>query len=84
MRYEELGAREVKSTSKPHTCEWCGERMAVGSHAYNRVYKWKREFISGYMHMECYEAMLEVGPEELAEGWTPGDYARGSREYKGQ
>jgi len=69
-------------TRKHHCCEWCDEKIDIGSMAYHRVYIWENEFRNGYMHTECKEAMDTVDYRELEEGWTPGDYGRGSSEPK--
>lgn len=77
MSYSELNAKVVKCR-RPHSCEWCAERINVGEMARYRTYVFDGDFGRGYMHPECVEASNKVDHNELMDGWTPGDYARGS------
>lgn len=78
MSVEMLECKEVK-TNKDHRCEWCPEVIEKGERARYRKYVFEGRFMRGYMHPECYEAMLKR-PEDYFndEGFMPGGYFRGS------
>lgn len=77
MGYVELSTVKVKAARKARRCEWCSEQVEVGSPCVRRTYIFEGDFHSEGMHPECFEAM-ECSPEELEEGWTAGDFRRGS------
>jgi len=74
----ELTNKEIKKTRKQHKCEWCAVNIDKYSPAYYRSYTMGNEFNYGYMHLECYNAMLTI--DERYFEWTPGDFIRGSIE----
>jgi hypothetical protein len=43
-----------------------------------RTYHFDGELQQGWMPPECKAAMLTLDIYDLMEGWTPGDFARGS------
>jgi len=75
VNYTELKSKTVK-TKKLHQCEWCGQRIALAENCYYRAYIFDGDFINGWMHNECREAMDATDSYDLAEGWIPGDYDR--------
>jgi hypothetical protein len=81
MTYAELTPRKKVTTRKPHVCEWCGELIPAGTKEI-----WYRAFVyqdgpqSGWMHPECETACANCDPADLADGWEPGDFPRGSCE----
>ena len=78
MSYTELQSKLVK-VRKPRSCEWCSERIEAGEQANYRAYVFDGDFMSGHMHPECHQAMLDYPYQaDLADGWVPGDFARGS------
>lgn len=76
--YQEIQNKEVK-TRKPHHCEWCAAFIPEGSYVRYRVFKFNGDFNYGWSHDDCYRAMCEV-EHEYPDGWTPGDFERGSTE----
>lgn len=79
LGYDELHFRQVKGR-KDYSCEWCSEAIPKGTAHFYRVYVSDGDFNYGRLHRECEDAMSKVPNDELAEGWTPGDYKRGSGE----
>jgi len=77
MSYTELKVR-FPVGRKDYSCEWCAQTIPKAEKHFHRTYIWENEFNDGRMHLECERAMHEVPREHLDEGWTPGDYARGS------
>lgn len=76
MSYEEISTSHPQAR-KDYSCAWCNEVIAKGERHFSRVYKYEGDFTSGRMHLECEVAMYKADRDELAEGWTPGDYPRG-------
>jgi len=78
-----LKDKKVK-TRKRHRCEWCNEWIDVNEYANYRVYIFSGDFNHGHMHLECNDAMnsnlTDIDPDE---GWSPGDFKRGSIEFLG-
>ena len=74
--YSEISNKEVKCR-KPHVCGWCGTRIPAGEGAQYRAYRFEGDFVSDYMHLDCYEAMLCAPNDIVSEGWCPGDFNRG-------
>lgn len=67
----------VKAARKTHVCDWCGERIDIGT-TYRR-YRWFQHGGAGTcrMHPECHGAMELAADEEG--GWIefcPGDNER--------
>lgn len=81
MSYVEFKSTFPK-TRKDHNCEWCNELIPKGLKCFYRSYMWEGEFNHGYMHLECYESMSATHSEDLMNGWTPGDFLRGSNEAR--
>jgi len=79
VSYSEISDKWI-TTRKPHRCEWCDEQIEAGTKARRRVYVLNGDLADGRMHPECYAASLTLEWFELEDGWTPGDYARGSAE----
>lgn len=78
MSYSEIQNRQV-TVRKPHRCVWCAERINAGEPAQYRAYKFDGDLGSDWMHPECYGAMQRFPDQtDLMDGWTPGDFARGS------
>lgn len=76
MSYHELKVKEV-TARKEHSCEWCGEKTAVGEKYVNRVYIYEGEFNNGHMHLDCAEAMNKSDSEYIQDGFFPGHAKRG-------
>ena len=79
MSYEEFVNKEVK-VRKSRPCMYCGEVIEKGDKGQYREYKFHGEFTRDHMHPECYKASGELYYWELDNGWSPGDYKRGSTE----
>jgi len=81
MYYVSLTASHQVTTRKLHRCGWCNELIPKGTPGI-----WARSYIfvdgpqSDWMHPECYDAMGELDPGELSDGWMPGEFLRGSTE----
>ena len=73
----------VVKTRVAHLCTWCGEAIDVGENVPYRAYVWEDGIASEWFHPECRAAMRRVPPEEMEEGYIPGDYVRGGTEYLG-
>lgn len=67
----------IKSTRKPHSCWWCDQRIEAGSAAHYAIGQIEGDLSYGYAHPECQAAIDSLPTDELADGWMPGDYARG-------
>lgn len=76
MSYDELQAKNVRPR-KRHRCEWCNSHIEIGEECFYRAYVWQEDFNSGYMHLDCKEAMHKSSREYLEEGWQPGEFKRG-------
>jgi len=68
------------TTRKPHRCEWCNETIETGSEAFYRAYKIDDDFLCGWQHPECEQAMRRT--EEVLDEWLPGDFPRGGSTRK--
>lgn len=79
MSITSLRSKEVV-TRKQYQCEWCGEAIEKGDFAESRTYVYDGEMISSHQHPECYLAMQTVENWKLEDGWSPGDFVRGSGE----
>ncbi len=77
MSYEELSNKQV-TCRKNYSCGWCAQAVNKGERAQARSYKFFGDMVSDHMHPECYEAMLTLPNDECQDGWTPGDFPRGS------
>lgn len=78
MIYSEIKNKAV-TVRKPHRCAWCAELINVGESAQHRAYVFDGDFQADWMHPECRDAMADYPCQnDLLEGWTPGDFARGS------
>jgi hypothetical protein len=60
---------------KPHRCEWCGEKIESGDFAKYRVTIWEGEFMTDYMHPECFDALCNSS--DLDEGFDSYAQERG-------
>ena len=78
---DSLKNKEV-SARKPHVCEWCGEKIDIGERTQYRVYVFQGDFVTGYQHTECYEAMLGADYRDLEDGFEFGFFKRGKYEPK--
>ncbi len=76
-----LKDREVK-IRKAHGCTWCDEIIEKGETVPYRCYTHEDGIASEWWHPECMEAMKKVPAADIADGYIPGDYHRGSTEYK--
>jgi hypothetical protein len=79
MSYTKIKSGHPKGR-KDYRCEWCDESIPKGEKHFARTYIFDGDFNSGRMHLECEAAMHKSPHDELAEGWLPGDYKRGTRE----
>ena len=79
--YQAIREQDVRPR-KARVCEWCGQRIEVGELAHFRAYKFDGEFVSGYMHPECNTASVNAPHDMICDGWSPGDFARGSTEER--
>jgi hypothetical protein len=63
-------------TTKPYPCEWCGQRIEVGTRALNFAGKWDGEFVAGRFHPECEAAWrtMPYGEEFDSRGMKRGLY----------
>lgn len=71
-------SRQIKSTRKPHRCEWCSQIIEEGSPASYASGVWEGDFYSQYFHGECSAALkheIESNGGELED--FSGQYARG-------
>ncbi len=74
MSYTELQNKAV-TVRKEHRCVWCGE--TIEGQAQYRAYVFDGDFMTDYMHLECYEAMANSDSEYLWEGFDAGQFSRG-------
>ena len=82
MCYTELSEPKQVTTRKNHRCGWCDELIPKGTtDIWSRSYIFEDGPQSDWMHPECWDAMFEMDHCDLAEGWMPGDFVRGSVEY---
>jgi len=82
MSYEEIRFKFVQGR-KEYLCEWCDEIIPKGEAQLHRVYKYEGDFNDARQHMECYKnGMRKMKPDELADGWMPGDFKRGTCEAR--
>lgn len=79
MMYTPIQEKLVK-TRVEHRCEWCDEDVDKGTTAFYRAYVWEGDFNSGYMHEECRAALLKAPADLIEEGWTPGEFKKGTHE----
>lgn len=78
MSGEKLSEGEV-TTRKRHGCVWCGQIIPKGDSAMRHAYVGEDGPQSDYYHLECWVAMNAYpDPEELCDGFMPGDFKRGS------
>ena len=75
--YEEIQRKEVKCR-KSHFCSWCAGHIPAGNYAAYRAYVWNGDFHNDWMHDDCDRAMRAIDPSDFPDGWTPGDFERGS------
>ena len=68
---------EIKKTRKPHRCFWCGEAIEVGYPAWKSAWTWEREFLTGYWHPECWDALGRSDRESLEYGYEECSQKRG-------
>lgn len=82
MSYFEGRSKQVVCR-KPHVCGWCGTRIEKGETVHFRSYLWHENngWTEDWMHLECREAMQSVDAADIRDGWTPGDFLRGSVEW---
>ncbi len=74
-----LSERTIKKTRKNHRCGWCDEQIDSGSTGIPyRSYIWEDGPVSEWMHPECRGALNRASYDEIEEGWTPGDFHRGT------
>lgn len=67
----------INRTRKVHRCGWCGRKIEQGARAHYSCGKFDGDFWSQHMHPECYHATRSMSYDDLAEGWYPGEHARG-------
>lgn len=79
--YIELKYTEPKAR-KEYYCEWCNEKIVIGEQHFYRVYVFEGEFTTGRMHFECHDTMQKAPHDEVCDGWTQGDFKRGSLELR--
>lgn len=81
-----VSTRDIKATRKPHTCDWCGEPIAMGApaHYWAGMDDEAGEFCYGYMHRECREAEKAwFANDDLEDDyWEPGSMVRGEPQRK--
>lgn len=58
---------EIKRAAKPHRCDWCQERIEVGSPYVRQFVKDGADVWTWRAHPECYEASGELDQQELDE-----------------
>lgn len=76
-----LTAPHTITTRKAHRCAWCNEVIPTAtSGVWSRSYIFQDGPQTDWMHPECWSAMGEVDASVLADGWAPGDFARGDSE----
>jgi hypothetical protein len=75
--YTELSISEP-TARKDYCCEWCNEKIPKGLKHFSRSYIADGDFGYGRLHFECVEAMGKADHDDVCEGWTPGDFKRGS------
>lgn len=80
MSYTEINSKYISKTRKPHSCEWCGTQVEVGSEAWYRFYELDGDTHSAWKHPECARACDKANADpqqDLRDGWQAGDYDRG-------
>ncbi len=72
-----LQCKEVNQR-KEHRCEWCAEMIT--EKAVYRAYVMDGDFVTGYQHIECFDAMVQTDIDD--DGFSEGFFQRGSSEPK--
>lgn len=75
MSFELISASYPRAR-KQYACEWCGQKIEVGEKHYSRTFRFDG-FQTGRMHLECEKAMRDSNRDELSDGWSFGEMARG-------
>jgi hypothetical protein len=81
MSYEEIHYRKVIGRNE-YSCVWCGEKILKKEKHVSRVYKFDGDFHSDRLHLECEDALGQFTFDELSDGFTEGEFKRGSTESK--
>lgn len=68
----------IVATRKHHSCEWCGGLINAGRNAMKRDYRWDDQWVHVWQHINCFEAMESLAPDEF----TPGEFKRGSTKQR--
>lgn len=72
---------ELKTTyptgKKDYRCSWCGQKINKGEKHLYRAYVYDG-FTTDRMHLECEKAMTKLDPYDYEDGWSPGQFERGS------
>ncbi len=76
MSFEEIRERKVRARNV-YLCSWCPERIEKGELHYYRAFRMEGEFQTDRMHVECFAAMEASDYSSIADGWLPGEHARG-------
>jgi hypothetical protein len=82
MSYTELKSTSPKAR-KEYCCAWCNEKILKGEEHSYRAYIFDGIMQDDRMHFECASAMGKAPKDlELEEGFMPGEFKRGTFEYK--
>ena len=68
----------ITATRVPHTCEWCGGGIGLGHNAMKRDYRYEDNWHHEWQHVDCFFAMKSMDRIELSDGFTFGEFQRGS------
>ncbi len=85
MSCEMFSATE-RTARRPHRCIWCAEAIQPGEKYIDRAYRFEGEFCADKMHPECRDACNRFYAQPWVcpwDGFSPGDFDRGSIEEKG-
>ena len=82
MSYEVISLKQVVAR-KQYFCVWCYENILKGEKHLSRAYKMEGDFCADRMHLECDKALQSMPHDETCDGFTEGEFQRGSTLQKG-
>jgi hypothetical protein len=65
----DFGEGKTVKVRKPHRCEWCGEKIDVGSLVYHYRGRFDDSWQNWYMHPECERAC--TADRDNLDGFSP-------------
>ena len=81
MSYKDISSKHVVGR-KQYICVWCDEDIPRGKRHLSRFYKMEGDTISDRMHIECERAMIKMPHADVCDGFTRGEFKRGTCEQK--